>query len=268
MMAIGEVLSGLTWLQPISQCEKTCDKHGVAYTETVYKHHTVGCPLCRQERQEAELAVEQAASEAASKRAAQQMAVERLGASGIPPRFAGKMVRNYQIDPANPQQMSNVAVIKAYAHDFLTGKHNGRSLALLGNSGTGKTHLACALANHVIQNCAGTARFMTVSELDRLVRYSKGFKAAHNEQQMIDALAAVDLLILDEVGVQSGTEAESRALFDVFNARYQAMRPTVLIGNLSPDDFVVAVGNRVADRIREDGGEILLFDWGSYRGQT
>jgi putative replication protein dnaC len=72
-------------------------------------------------------------------------------------------------------------------------------------------------------------------------------------------------LIIDEVGVQSGTEAESRALFDVFNERYQNLKPTILISNLNAEDFVAAVGNRIADRIKEDGGEFLFFNWESAR---
>ena len=72
--------------------------------------------------------------------------------------------------------------------------------------------------------------------------------------------------MIDEVGVQSGTEAESRALFDVFNERYQNCKPTILLSNLCPTDFAAAVGDRIADRIKEDGGEVLLFNWESRRG--
>jgi hypothetical protein len=51
----------------------------------------------------------------------------------------------------------------------------------------------------------------------------------------------------------------------VFNERYQNLKPTILISNLNAEDFVTAVGNRIADRIKEDGGEVLMFNWESNR---
>jgi len=104
-----------------------------------------------------------------------------------------------------------------------------------------------------------------VAEINRLVREAKSFNSTVSESEVIEAFAAYDLLIIDEVGVQSGTEAESRALFDVFNERYQNLKPTILISNLNAEDFVAAVGNRIADRIKEDGGEFLFFNWESAR---
>ncbi|SNB82159.1 DNA replication protein DnaC [Kingella negevensis] len=98
-----------------------------------------------------------------------------------------------------------------------------------------------------------------------MVREAKSYSSTVSESEVIEAFSAYDLLIIDEVGVQSGTEAESRALFDVFNERYQNLKPTILISNLDAADFVAAVGNRIADRIKEDGGEFLFFNWESAR---
>ena len=97
------------------------------------------------------------------------------------------------------------------------------------------------------------------------MRESKSFDSEHTESQIIDALAACELLVIDEIGVQSGTDAESRALFDVFNARYEEMKPTLFISNLNLQRFAEAVGGRIMSRLREGGGEILSFDWEDYR---
>lgn len=94
---------------------------------------------------------------------------------------------------------------------------------------------------------------------------AKSFSSDVTESQVIADFAGYDLLIIDEVGVQTGTDAESKALFDVFNERYQNLKPTVLISNLDAAGFVQAVGRRIADRVKEDGGEILSFDWESHR---
>ena len=79
-------------------------------------------------------------------------------------------------------------------------------------------------------------------------------------------LCSPDLLILDEVGVQFGSDAEKLILFEIINTRYQDMKPTILISNLTLVELGKYIGERVVDRMREGGGAILSFDWDSYRG--
>lgn len=270
MKSLGEaiknepVLQGL--LTPISEAVKICPKHGIKYTEQVFKMFTRGCPDCREEAEAERKAQEERERKEQAEQAYRAAIEKRIGQSGIPRRFVDKTVSGYVVDAANSMQASIVDFIKDYAKEFSDGKHSGRNLALLGNAGNGKTHLACAVARHVIKNCNGFARFVTVSELNRIVRESKSYTSEITETEVIESFGSYDLLIIDEVGVQSGTEAESRALFDVFNERYQNLKPTIMISNFLPSDFVAAVGARIADRIKEDGGAMLVFDWDSYRG--
>lgn len=265
MRSIGEVLGEMDMFKPLSETQKTCEIHGIEYLEIVYPRYKTTCPECRKDKEREREMAEKAAAETAQKQAHMARIDERMGYSRIPPRYQHKTVKAYQVDVTNVQQIRNVEAVKDYAYEFTRGKHSGRNLAMLGNAGTGKTHLACAIGNHVIRNCGGQARFSSVAEINRLVREAKSFNSTVSESEVIEALAAYDLLIIDEVGVQSGTEAESRALFDVFNERYQNLKPTILISNLNAEDFVAAVGNRIADRIKEDGGEFLFFNWESAR---
>lgn len=250
---------------PISETEKTCEKHGIGYVEQVFKNFTRGCPECMAEEQAEQKRKEAEKREEAKRKWLNAQIERRIGASKIPPRFAAKTVKGYEISDGNKAQRYVADRIKAYALEFGGEKHSGRCLALLGNAGTGKTHLACAVGNHLLKNLAMTARFTTVSELNRIVREAKAFSSEVTESQVIADFAGYDLLIIDEVGVQTGTDAESKALFDVFNERYQNLKPTILISNLDVAGFVQAVGKRIADRVKEDGGEILSFDWESHR---
>ncbi|MCP2041685.1 DNA replication protein DnaC [Neisseria sp. HSC-16F19] len=262
MQSIGSVLNDL--FTPLSTAEKHCEKHGIDYTEQVFKRFTRGCPQCAAEAEEARKLDEAEKRKLAEREWYQKQIAERIGDSRIPLRFREKTVGGYRVE--NEQQRYIVERVKAYATEFNDGSHSGRCMTFLGNAGTGKTHLACAIGRHVIRNCNGVARFTSVAEINRLVREAKSFESEYTETDVIEAFGGYDLLIIDEVGVQSGTEAESRALFDVFNERYQNLKPTVLISNLDADGFKAAVGDRIADRVKEDGGEVLVFDWGSSRG--
>jgi DNA replication protein DnaC len=78
-------------------------------------------------------------------------------------------------------------------------------------------------------------------------------------------MTEVDLLILDEVGVQFGSDFEKNLLFEVLNSRYESRRPSVILSNLSQPEVQNYLGERVVDRIREDGGRVMTFDWASHR---
>ena len=93
--------------------------------------------------------------------------------------------------------------------------------------------------------------------------WSKG--SEKTEQDAINWFLTPDLLILDEVGVQFGSDAEKMIMFEVLNERYQNMKPTILISNLLPANLQEFVGERVMDRMKENGGRILQFDWKSNR---
>lgn len=246
------------------QSTATCSTHG-EYQQTKYQSGRVTkCPECEREREQQRIADEKAVQlrEAAERKS--KLIDQLIGNSGIPKRFLGKTLKSYQVKFEEQKPIVNSAI--NFAKEFQQPSHSGRCLIFIGNAGTGKTHIGCAIGLHVIKNCGGTARFTSVSEINRLVRESKSFNSEYTETEIIDAFGNYDLLIVDEVGIQSGTDAESRALFDVFNARYQNVKPTIVISNLTKDQLTVALGERIVDRLKEGGGEILSFNWQSYRG--
>ena len=241
-----------------------CSIHG-EYTQTTYQNgRATNCPACERERKEQRIADENKKLEEAEKERKSRRIDELLGNSGIPKRFQDKTLDNYKSNSQKQKEIINN--VEKFLKEFKEPQgHSGRCLTMIGKAGTGKTHLACAVASHVIKHYGGTARFSSVSEINRLVRESKSYNTKYSETEVIEAFGNYDLLIVDEVGIQSGTDAESRALFDVINTRYQNMKPTIFISNLNKDQFKAALGERIYDRIKEGSGVILGFDWSSYR---
>lgn len=86
-----------------------------------------------------------------------------------------------------------------------------------------------------------------------------------SESEIIKRLAFPHLLIIDEIGVQYGSDAEKNILFDIINERYESLRPTILISNLNLPKLAEYAGDRVIDRMKEGGGKVLIFDWKSHR---
>jgi DNA replication protein DnaC len=219
------------------------------------------CPSC--EADKAAVAAEESKRQASAMRKIHADALLRQ--SGIPARFRERTLDGYRCE--NRGQRTAVGVCRRFAEDFEGQCERGSSLVLVGGAGTGKTHLACAVASAVISSHQAAARFVTVSDMLRSIKETYRRDATANESDVIRSYVDCDLLVLDEIGVQVGSEHEKLLLFEVLNGRYQALKPSILISNLPPDELETFLGTRVMDRFRECGF-VLRFDWESHRGKV
>lgn len=186
--------------------------------------------------------------------------------SGIPFRFQQKDFSHFDAD--TKEQENVLAIIERYAEHWPDMQAKGTSLVLCGKPGTGKTHLACALIHSVIYKHADTALYRTASALVREVRNTWGNGSKDSESEILGRFTSTRLLVIDEIGVQNGTESERNILFEVINGRYERLRPTVIIGNVPYPEMDRFVGDRVLDRLREGDGVVIPFTWDSHRGRA
>jgi DNA replication protein DnaC len=207
---------------------------------------------------------QEAARLAAERRMAAQSALERaVGGCGIPARYRGRGFDDFEA--ACPGKRHALAVCRAYAGDFAAVRRRGSCLLLLGGPGTGKTHLACAILAQVI-GAGHTGLFLTVSSALRVIRDAYSPRGQRSELEAFALLTQPDLLVFDELGVAAGNPATRRALLlDILNERYGALRPTVLLGNLTLAELGVYLGERLMERLLDAGGTTVPFNWPSYR---
>ena len=216
------------------------------------------CPQCAAEQAEAD----RVAAEARAVEARRRERAARYRAAGLPLRFWERDFEGYRT--RTPEQRKALATVRRYAEQFGALAERGTCLLLCGGSGTGKTHLAVALAKNLLEE-GYDVRYGGVRPLLREIRETWGTPGAR-ESKAIGRLIEHDLLILDEVGMQFGSDAELLLLFDVLNGRYEALRPTVLASNLSVEALPDCLGVRLMDRLRENGGVVVPFTWASERG--
>lgn len=190
--------------------------------------------------------------------------VTYLKKSGIPERFEGRGFSAYI--PESDGARKALSICRGYAERFPEMRSLGACLVMCGKPGTGKSHLAAAVASHVIREHARSAVYLTILKAIRQVKETYRRNSDVTEQEALDALCKPDLLILDEVGVQYGTDAEKQIAFEIINTRYENLRPTIIISNLNAAELTAFIGERVMDRLKENGGRLLVFDWTSHRG--
>lgn len=241
-----------------------CEKHGIEFEKRDFGRGYYGvCPECAREEHDAKMLAEKAEWEQREIARNVQYRADRISNSGLPSRFIGKTFADYVVK--TPEQKSVLSTAKEYAQNK-TGLNAGRGLIITGTVGVGKTHLAAAIINEVITTENNiNAIYTTARDMIRHIR-SAWKNTDIDEGDVIDRYAYAKMLIIDEIGIQFGTESEMIQMFDVLDKRYSEQLPTVMISNLTPAELIGLLGERIIDRLREDDGVLLQLNWKSNRG--
>lgn len=235
-----------------------CQTHG-DYTSLKIIGRWTECHHCSR------IAIDEISERLAEERREKRLA-EATVAARFPDRFTGAHFGNW--DAVGDQQRAAKKQAWDYAHDCRAVMQLGRSLLLIGNVGTGKTHLAVAIGREFLRS-GYAVRYTTVAGMLREVRAT--WNGEGRESDVIDGFVKADLLILDEVGMQRFTDSELTLIGEIIDCRYQTIKPNLLISNLpvtaeSGPSVEQAIGSRALDRLRENGGKQIVFGWGSHRG--
>lgn len=141
-----------------------------------------------------------------------------------------KMWQNTTFASSNPK-INPVAlkIAKRYAQRFST-----KSLSLVFYSlenGTGKTHLAACIANYVLHELRRPVLFKKARGLLLEIRRSFADGANLTEADILDRVLSVDLLVLDDVGVDPPTEWLKATYWTLFDRRLEWELPVVVTTN-------------------------------------
>lgn len=134
-------------------------------------------------------------------------------------------------------------------------------LVLLGETGSGKTHLAASIAHHVADQ-RQQARFVVVPDLLEHLRNAMHADAP-GKRDAIDEVRTAPLLVLDDLGVHSATPWAQEKLFQILNYRYNAKLATVITMSCSLDDLPQSWVSRMYD---DKVSMILEIQAPDYRG--
>lgn len=240
-----------------------CDKHG-SYEPKIIQYPLnnkfmffEACPKCEEEKNKAEAEAERIEHEAMYQR---RLLSDRV-AAGLGKRHIDCTFENYKTDTAQKELALTKA--KSYIEGVFDGA--GNCLVMAGKVGTGKTHLAAAMVNAMVEK-GRSCQLIKMSEMIRRLKSTWSRSSNQSESDLIDFYSSVSLLIVDEIGIQFGSDTEKLLLSEIIDNRYQAIFPTVLISNLDTDGIKSCIGERSYDRLRQDGGKVIAFDWESMRG--
>jgi DNA replication protein DnaC len=252
-----------TMREPLADREVDCDRHGPYISSGVRymgkREVWTPCPACEEARI-ADARHTQALQEAERARGRLE---QLLGEAHIPARFIGRSLDNFQA--TTDEQRAALEVVREFVKNFEQHRRKGTTLILSGLPGTGKSHLATAALQALMPNHCGL--YTTCMNVIRAVRGTWRKDSPRSETEVLNIYAHVPLLVLDEIGVQYGTDGEQTILFDVLDRRYRDMQPSILLTNQNQKGFADFIGERTYDRMRETSTWVP-FDWPSFRPQA
>lgn len=261
--AVMEATTPPAMREPMPDRDMNCAEHGPYLSSGVRymgrREVWTPCPAC----EEARIAAARHAEATAQAERERQRLEAMIGEAAIPARFIGRTLDNFQA--ATDGQRAALAVAREFVENFETHRRKGSTLILSGLPGTGKSHLATAVLQALMPRHCGL--YTTCMNVIRAVRGTWRKDSERSETEVLNIYARVPLLVLDEIGVQYGTDGEQTILFDVLDRRYRDMQPSIFLTNQNKKGFAEFIGERTYDRLRETSTWVA-FDWPSHRPQA
>lgn len=167
-------------------------------------------------------------------------------------KFSSKYYSKNQKDPVNGKTYyENAAEAVAGAQNFIREVQknpNTDGLLFSGPVGSGKTFLACAIANSLIE-LKKEVLFAVVPDLLDQIRATYDDSNEYSEQELMNAAREVSVLILDDLGAHNYTEWTRNKLYSIINYRLNNRLPTVITTNLDLAELEAYTGERTTSRI-------------------
>lgn len=188
--------------------------------------------------------------------------IRLLEESNLGRRFKSRTFDTFQQDK-NP-----TAYQKAfdYAEGFESNK--GEGLLFSGTPGTGKTHLAAAITNHIIFQFSIAVKFGSFIDIleDIKKTFGKKYDKKADDDDLLEQLIEIPLLVIDDIGKENSTDWSNSILYRVINRRYEDYKPIIITTNYSIKELEQNIGKATFSRIIEmcDG---IKMDGNDFRKQ-
>jgi DNA replication protein DnaC len=217
----------------VAQCpDGRCDGSGFLYDETTRRARDCTCRPRRIARRKA-----------------------RKLSAVIPRRYQGV---SFDRPPVTLIEPTVVREVRRYVDTLEQQLEQGQGIWFEGDIGTGKTTLAMLISAEALRQSHSVAIY-SLPRLLGLLRETFDEGSDASLSQLLDGLAAVDLLHIDDVGAEQSSPWVLEQLYTIVNTRYEDGRSMVLTTNLDPPQLREQIGERTVSRLSEMCGDPLLL---------
>ncbi len=166
----------------------------------------------------------------------------------LPKRYRNASLESTVMHDIRARARTQVREVERYLADLETQLESGRGLWFFGRPGTGKTELAMLVSKTAL-TAGHSVAIYTMPRLLAEIRktYDDGSDTTYLD--LLDRLAEVDLLHLDDVGAQQTSPWVLEQLYAIVNARYEEERAIILTTNLEREELAAQIGERTVSRL-------------------
>lgn len=158
---------------------------------------------------------------------------------------------NWTFEKDDCRQPNISAVCRTYINEWAQMRTDNVGLLFFGGVGTGKSFYACCIANTLLEKCVPTL----VTNFPRILNKIQSVGWGEDRSAFFDRLQRYDLVVIDDLGVERGTDYGMEQVYSVIDTRYRSGKPLIVTTNLSPSE-IKNPGNlgyeRIYDRIMQN----------------
>ena len=180
--------------------------------------------------------------------------LEYLRSCNIEPEFFDYELKDF-VPSSKSQELAKTAVEKMI-------KERKGKIVLLGSNGVGKTMLASIAAKEL------GGKLYTMYEISTMIRQSYTMKAERSELEIVNELASIPFLAIDELGRTKGSDTEQNWLSYILDKRHTRNLPFMLLSNSHmekdcpehgcPRCFQNFMDNDILSRLRQNSVIIVV----------
>ena len=157
-----------------------------------------------------------------------QMEIERLKRTC----FNSMREWSYTFENYQGEENQSLMIAKNFVEDYEKMKKENIGLLFYGSVGSGKTYLACSIANSLIEQYQISVKIRNFAQIiNELQKSSFDF----DKNAYIESLVNTSVLILDDLGIERDTSYAKEQVYNIVNSRYLKQKPTIFTTNLSYD---------------------------------
>lgn len=195
------------------------------------------------------------------------LTMKNIEASGMGRLIERQSFENFDLEWYNNENgnykmmVSNYEYARLFASEF--GSHR-RNILMIGNTGTGKTHLSTAIAKVVISkgyDVLYDSAQNIVSEFEN-DRFHSGYgQVEQNSRKYMEC----DLLLIDDLGTEFANQFTISCLYNLINTRQNKGLCTIISTNLSLSELSDRYEGRITSRIVGSDYHVMMFNGKDHR---
>lgn len=233
-----------------------CDIHN---TSLMQFKEDIFCPFCRKEKADAELAESVREEVEYRKKLEIKATLSRLSIFDGDESFKATLedFKAETKEEKNVLQWSNLLIDEI--KDTARRKDSGINAWFIGPPGSGKTHLAMSILKDINKLGRFTCLYASSKLMFSLIRESfSDQESMYTEQYIINLLSKVDVLVIDDIGKETGSENTNRVASDFVTRVLNTVvdqrknKVTIYTTNLSFDKLTAMYDPALIDRMKSN----------------